>query len=182
MSILRVLSWQTWEWYYSDTDDFPSLLLGFLQCQAIRTRSIHFVESTGTGLARRALSDTRIISALRNDRTRLYLFILMTSSNENIFRVTGHLCWNSPASGEVPAQRPVTRNFDVFFDLRPNKRLSKQWWGWWFETPSSPLWRHCNVYHKGNLAHVGISGQEQTRSHRQARYQYHYQYIWLFMF
>ena len=42
-------------------------------------------------------------------------------------------------------QRPVTRSFDVFFDLRPNKRLSKQWWGWWFETPSFPLWSHCNA-------------------------------------
>ena len=40
-------------------------------------------------------------------------------------------------------QRPVTRSFDVFFDLHPNKRLSKQWWGWWFETPSCPLWRYC---------------------------------------
>ena len=27
-----------------------------------------------------------------------------------------------------------------------NKRLSKQWWGWWFETPSCPWWRHRNVY------------------------------------
>ena len=52
---------------------------------------------------------------------------------------------NSPVPGEFPAQRPVTRSFDVFFDLHPNKRLSKQWWGWWFETPSSPLWRHRNV-------------------------------------
>ena len=51
---------------------------------------------------------------------------------------------NSPVPGEFPTQRPVTRNFDVFFDLHPDKRLSKQWWGWWFETPSSPLWRHCN--------------------------------------
>ena len=51
---------------------------------------------------------------------------------------------NSPVPGEFPAQRPVTRSFDVFFDLRLNKRLSKQWWGWWFEMPSSPLWRHCN--------------------------------------
>ena len=51
---------------------------------------------------------------------------------------------NSQATGEFPAQRPVTR-FDVFIDLRLNKRLSKQWWGWWFETPPSPLWRHCNV-------------------------------------
>ena len=31
-----------------------------------------------------------------------------------------------------------------FFDLHPNKRLSKHWWGWWFETPPCPLWRHCN--------------------------------------
>ena len=51
---------------------------------------------------------------------------------------------NSPVPGEFPAQRPVTRNFDVFFDLRLNKRLSKQWWGWWFETLSHPLWRHRN--------------------------------------
>ena len=52
---------------------------------------------------------------------------------------------NSPVPGEFPAQRPVTRSFDVFFDLHPNKRLSKQWWGWWFETLSRPLWHHCNV-------------------------------------
>ena len=31
---------------------------------------------------------------------------------------------NSPVTGEFPAQRPVSRSFDVFFDLRPNKRLS----------------------------------------------------------
>ena len=52
---------------------------------------------------------------------------------------------NSPVTDEFPAQRPVTRSFDVFFDLRLNKRLSKQRWGWWFETPSRPLWRHWNV-------------------------------------
>ena len=51
---------------------------------------------------------------------------------------------NSPVSGEIPAQRSVTRSFDVFFDLCLNKRLSKQWWGWWFETLSCPLWRHSN--------------------------------------
>ena len=32
-----------------------------------------------------------------------------------------------------------------FFNSRLNKRLSKQSWGWWFETPSSSLWRHCNA-------------------------------------
>ena len=51
---------------------------------------------------------------------------------------------NSPVPGEFPAQRPVTRSFDVFFDLRLNKQLSKQPWGWLFEKPSRPLWRHCN--------------------------------------
>ena len=51
---------------------------------------------------------------------------------------------NSPVTGEFPAQRPVTRSFDVSFDLRPNKRLSKQSWGGWFDTPSRSLWRHCN--------------------------------------
>ena len=46
--------------------------------------------------------------------------------------------------GEFPAQRPVTRSFEVFFDLCLNKQLSKQLWGWWFEMPSCPLWRHSN--------------------------------------
>ena len=53
---------------------------------------------------------------------------------------------NSPVTGEFPTQRPVTWSFDVFFDLRLNKRLSKQSWSWWFQMPSRPLWRHCNVW------------------------------------
>ena len=51
---------------------------------------------------------------------------------------------NSPATGEFPAQRPVTRSFDFFFHLRLNERLSKQSRCWWFKTPSRPLWRHSN--------------------------------------
>ena len=51
---------------------------------------------------------------------------------------------NSPVTGEFPAQRPVMRSFDVFFDLRLNKRLSKQSRGWRFGTPSCSLWGHCN--------------------------------------
>ena len=55
------------------------------------------------------------------------------------------LCaWNSPATGEFPAQRPMTRSIDVFFDGRLNERLSKQSWGWWSEMPSRSLLRHCN--------------------------------------
>ena len=50
-----------------------------------------------------------------------FLWGMMTSSNGNIFRVTGPLC------GEFtgPAERPVMRRFEVFSDLRLNKRLSK---------------------------------------------------------
>ena len=62
----------------------------------------------------------------------------MTSSNGSIFRVTGHLC------GEFTGQRTVTWSFDVFFDLPLNIWLSEHSWGWWFETLSRPLWRHCN--------------------------------------
>ena len=46
----------------------------------------------------------------------------------------------------------VTREFPhsdqwrgaLIFDLRLNKRMSKQLWGWKFETPSHPLWHHRN--------------------------------------
>ena len=51
---------------------------------------------------------------------------------------------NSPVTGEFPTQRPVTRSFDVSFDLRLNQHLSKQWRRRWFETPSRPLICHCN--------------------------------------
>ena len=92
--------------------------------------------------------------------------LMMTSSNENIFRVTGHLCGEFIANLWIPLTkasdtelwcflwindnrwfpkpRPVTRIFDVFYDLTLNKRLSKQSWGCWFETQSCSLWRHCN--------------------------------------
>ena len=74
----------------------------------------------------------------------IYNPYMMTLSNGNIFRVTDPCAGNSPVTGEFPTQRLVTRSFDVFFDLRLNKSLSKQSWGWWFETSSRPLWRHCN--------------------------------------
>ena len=51
---------------------------------------------------------------------------------------------NSRVTGEFPAQRSVTRSFDVFFDLRLGQQWSKQWRRRWFDTPSRSLWRHCN--------------------------------------
>ena len=70
---------------------------------------------------------TNVSEALMKDnlQSKVHLKIMMTSSNRNIFRVTG-CAGNSPVSDDFPAQRPVTRSFYVFFDLRLNKRLSKQ--------------------------------------------------------
>ena len=87
--------------------------------------------------------------------------IMMTLSNGNILRVTDPLCgeftkdkwrgrcfhWMASSwlvAGEFPSHRPVTQSFEIFCDPRLNKRLSKQSWGLWFETPSIPSWRHCN--------------------------------------
>ena len=62
-----------------------------------------------------------------------------------IYSALPALCEGNPAViGVFPSQRPVTRSFNIFFDLRPNKRLSKQSRGRWFETPLRSLWRHCN--------------------------------------
>ena len=70
---------------------------------------------------------------------------MMTSSNGPFSALLAMCAGNTPVTGEFPTQRPATRSFDVFFDLRLNKRLSKQPYGRWLETLSCPLWRHCNV-------------------------------------
>ena len=55
-----------------------------------------------------------------------------------------HVPRNWPFGRGIPRTKPLTRSFDVFVDLRLNKRLGKQSWGWWFEMPWRALWRHCN--------------------------------------
>ena len=60
---------------------------------------------------------------------------------------------NSLVTGGFPSQK----GFDVFFDLRLNKRLSKQSRRWWFETPSHTLWRHCNVFNWNMWFFVHVS-------------------------
>ena len=106
---------------------------------------------------------------------------MMTSSNGNIFRVTGPLCGEFTGPGEFPTQRPVTRSFHVFFDLRPNKPLSKQSWGWWFETLSRSLWRHRNDskgidlhYEIKIIPNGGINERSCSKSHHHvAKHQSH---------
>ena len=64
---------------------------------------------------------------------------------ETLSALLANCAGNWPVLVDFPAQRPVTRTFDVFFNLGPNKLLSKQSRGWWFEMSSCPLWRQCNV-------------------------------------
>ena len=71
---------------------------------------------------------------------------MMTSSNGNIFRVTGHLCGKFTGPRWISHTKASDAELWCSFDMRPNIRLSKQSWGWWFETPPQSLWRHRNVH------------------------------------
>ena len=64
---------------------------------------------------------------------------------ETFSALLAHCEGNSPVTSGFPSQRPVTRSFDVVFDLRLNKRLSKPSRRRCFETPSRSLWRHRNA-------------------------------------
>ena len=54
---------------------------------------------------------------------------------------------NSPVTGEFPAQRPVTRSFDVLFYLRFGHVETVNWAnnGDAGDLRLCSLWRHCNV-------------------------------------
>ena len=78
-------------------------------------------------------------------RDVIMLSYMMTLSNGNIFRVTGHLCGKFTGPRWISRTKASDAELWCFFDLHLNKRLSKQPWGWWFETPEWSLWRHRNV-------------------------------------
>ena len=85
-----------------------------------------------------------VVTPVRLQWSYYSLAIWWRHQMETISALMAICAGNSPVHGEFSAQRPMTRSFDVFFDLRLNKRLSKQSRGWWFETLSRPLWRHRN--------------------------------------
>ena len=78
------------------------------------------------------------------------------------------LCVGNPSVNVgFPSQRPETRRFDVFFELRLNKRLGKQSRRWWFQTPSRSLWRHSYAidqyktrtkHHKARAVYIILTG------------------------
>ena len=75
--------------------------------------------------------------------------LMMTSWNENIFRVTGPLWGEPPVTDGFPSQRPVMWSFDVFFDLHLNKRLIKQSRRWRFE---AACW--CGFVYVGSVSEL----------------------------
>ena len=90
-----------------------------------------------------------IMGILYPERWFYIITAIMTNYIERVqvetFSALQVLCvGNPPVTGGFPSQRPVTRGFDTFFDLHRNKRLSKQFRRWGFETPSRPLYRFCN--------------------------------------
>ena len=128
---------------------WASLSFGIMVCGTVRCQAI--AGTNGDQIWLRNLDQTakcEMMSYMK-DNTCSDLDVLNHSwlrHQMEIFSALLAICaGNSPVAGEFPAERSVTRSVDVFFDLRLNSRLSKQWWGWWFETPSHPLWRHCNV-------------------------------------
>ena len=65
---------------------------------------------------------------------------------KTFFRVTGPLCGEFTGHRWIPNTETSDAELWCFFDLHLNERLSKQPWGWWYETLSRPLWHHSNEY------------------------------------
>ena len=110
-------------------------------CKALRPKKAFSLDGNARYIARFCADITRSISWWRHQMEAFSALLVLCAGNP-------------PVPGDFPAQRPVTQSFDVFFYLHPNERLSKQSWGWWFETPWLPLWRHSNILHNTHNRHI----------------------------
>ena len=112
--------------------------------------------------AARGTSSTSVIRWLITARGPGITYLLpkgLWRGHDDAIKALLALCvGNSPVTGEFPSQRPVTRSFDVFFDHHLNDWLSKQSWGWWYETPSRSLWRHDNEYSRFSCVFLWLNG------------------------
>ena len=116
-------------------------------CKTTPVWFIHCTVGTGFPSAAQEISSPGLYSDWRFWMTRFRTPSAKTWWRHEMERFSALLAicaGNSPVPGEFPTQRLMTQSFDVYFDLRPIKRLSKQSWIWWFETSSRPLWRHRN--------------------------------------
>ena len=147
-----LLNKQSRYWWYGTP--YSSCDVIVMKLNTVHTQLLHILQSSAESpppqKKKEKKAKTKKNTKKRTPRTSHHyfrvLFAMVTSSNGNTFSALLALCvGNSPVTGEFPSQRPVTRSFDVFFDLRLNKRLSKQPRRWRFETPWRSLWRHCNA-------------------------------------
>ena len=155
--------WKSCRWYNADLihgrDEkwIPAICKPRQQSSKQQNQNVKYLSLTYVTLHSVA---TTTIKLLLDNRKHLYghsfmcqhtidmLIIIATSiitpSNGSISSLLTLCLGNSPVTGEFPSQSPVTSSFDVFFDLRLNKRLRKHSRHRWFETPSRSLWRHCD--------------------------------------
>ena len=101
-----------------------------------------------TLLSRYQCSDTLAVSCIHN---------MMTSSNGNIFRVTGPLCGEFTGHRWIPLTKASDAELWCFLWSAPEWTVEQIKWVWWFETPSRSLWRHCNDNIERHRAHTVVS-------------------------
>ena len=83
----------------------------------------------------------------------------MTSLNRNIFCVDGHLCGKFTGPRWIPRTKASDAELSCFLWSASEKTIESKSCGWWFGTPSRPLWRRCNDtytdgYHIQSLAYI----------------------------
>ena len=156
---LNLHGWRVCIYYYEQHTVFP-----FTIRNLIVTKSYNPDHKVGVEMGVISLGTYMHVTHLR-----YFHCCMITSSNGNIFRVTGPLCGEFTGTGEFPSQRPVTWSLDIFFDPRLNKWLNKQSRRRWFETPPCSSWRHCNA--------VRRQTHQQGRNRRVADHRYHRTYF-----
>ena len=106
------------------------------------TWNMHIVKRSNSKYIKLSISKERLSS----DPPVSLCSNMMTSSNGNIFRVTVPLCGEFTGHRWIPFTKASDSELWCFLSCALNKRLCKKSSGWWFETPSRSLWRHCNEY------------------------------------
>ena len=77
---------------------------------------------------------------------------------------------SSPVTVEFTAQRPVTKSFDIFLDLRLNRRLNKQSWGYrliWYRAHYGVIVNTFSTVSRYRTRPYGKSSNDFSRQRRE---------------
>ena len=111
---------------------------------------------------------------------------MMSSSNENTFRVTGPLCGEFTGQRWIPFKKASDAENWCLFDLCLNIGLNKQSWSWWFEMPLHSLWRHINVhlfiYYYYYYHHYHYYHYNYHHHHHHHDFYYYYDYYYYYCY